>query len=564
MKIFKKVSAGLLSLAVIAVFSNFPKPLTAQAATTPNLGTAGAYGVLSETFTANVGQTTITGSLGYTNLSGSGTVLVNGATNTPAPGQADTDAGLALANLNAQTCVSLGTNVVLAGTYTPGCYFSTGTMDIVLGTTVILNGAGTYIFRAGGAITTGANSIVALANGASSCDVFWTPDGGTTLGANSTFIGTVMPVAQDITVGNLTSWTGRALTYGHTVTADTATINSTCMTAAITPPSINNNTITVFKQVINDNSGTAVFTDFSLFINGNRVNSGQSVSLPPGPYTITETNLPGYARTFTGNCDANGLVNHGGVDTHNDICTVVNNDIGIAAIPVVPPLIDVVKVPSPLSLPSGSGSVMYTYTLRNIGTVPVTNITMLGDTCSPIVRVSGDTDGDAALDLNETWVHTCTTTLSATHTNTVVATGQANGLTAVDVASATVVVGSPIIPPLIHITKVPYPLTLPAGTGWVTYTKTVTNPGTVALSNVSVSDDKCSPVNYISGDSDGDALLDTTEAWIYTCQSQLTQTTTNTAIATGSANGLIATDFALATVVVAVPRLPNTGFDPNR
>ncbi len=352
---------------------------------------------------------------------------------------------------------------------------------------------------------------------------------------------------------------GRLLARNGAVTLDTNVIaKATCAVPAV-QQEVNNNTITVFKQVINDNGGTAKFTDFPLILNGARVNSGESVSLPPGTYTLSETNLPGYTATFTGNCDANGKINHGGLNTHNDVCTITNDDIGAPPVPPVPPLISVVKVPSPLALPAGSGSVTYTYTAKNIGTVPMTDVTLIGDTCSPIVLASGDTNGDSKLDVNETWVYRCTKTLTKTTINTVVATGHANGLTAVDIANATVVVGLPIVPPLINITKVPSPLTLPAGGGIVTYTKTVTNPGTVALSNVSVMDDKCSPINYISGDTNNDLKLDINETWTYTCQSNLTKTTTNTATVVGSANGLVATDFAVATVAVAAPKLPNTG-----
>lgn len=63
------------------------------------------------------------------------------------------------------------------------------------------------------------------------------------------------------------------------------------------------------------------------------------------------------------------------------------------------------------------------------------------------------------------------------------------------------------------------------------------------------------------GDLNKNDLLESNEAWSFTCQSNLTQTTTNTGIASGEANGLVATDFALATVVVAVPKLPSTGFE---
>jgi len=105
---------------------------------------------------------------------------------------------------------------------------------------------------------------------------------------------------------------------------------------------------------------------------------------------------------------------------------------------------------------------------------------------------------------------------------------------------------------------------LPAGGGIVTYTEKVTNLGEVALSNVNLTDDKCSPVKYISGDTNGDAKLDNDETWVYTCRTKLTKTTTNTVTASGEADGLTARDFAIVTVVVAtaVPKLPNTGVAP--
>jgi hypothetical protein len=136
---------------------------------------------------------------------------------------------------------------------------------------------------------------------------------------------------------------------------------------------------------------------------------------------------------------------------------VVNNDVGVPPVAPVPPLISVVKVPSPLSLPNGPGPVTYTYTTKNIGTVPMTDVTLVGDTCSPIVLTSGDTNNDSKLDLKETWVYHCTKTLTETTKNTVVAKGYANGLMAIDSASAVVVVGLPIVPPLINITKRPIP-----------------------------------------------------------------------------------------------------------
>ena len=106
--------------------------------------------------------------------------------------------------------------------------------------------------------------------------------------------------------------------------------------------------------------------------------------------------------------------------------------------------------------------------------------------------------------------------------------------------------------PLINVTKTPAPLTL-TGSGQVMYTFVVTNPGEVALSSVSVTDDKVSPVSFHSGDVNGDNLLQPGETWIFTGTASLSETTTNTATATGSANNITVTDTAVATVIVTPP-----------
>jgi len=333
-------------------------------------------------------------------------------------------------------------------------------------------------------------------------------------------------------------------------------------TPAPAPSGSSHGTINVVKVVVNDNGGTKVISDFPLFVNGMIVVSGttNSFGAPSDAFTITETSNSNYPQMFSGDCDSNGQMNLNPGD--NRFCIVTNNDIGAPVIvPPIPPLIEVVQIPSPLALPEGPGPVTYTYTLRNIGLVPVTDITMVGDTCSPIILASGDTNHDSKLDVKEIWIYKCSTTLSETHTNTVTTIGWANSISAVDVESATVIVGAPIIPPLIHVTKIPSPLALLAGGGMVTYTNEITNHGTVPLSNIRMTDDVCSPVNYVSGDTNGDAKLDPAETWIYSCQSNITKTTTNTVTARGDADGLTARDLAIVTVVVAdaVPGLPNTG-----
>ncbi|MCR4275053.1 MAG: hypothetical protein NUW02_03380 [Candidatus Campbellbacteria bacterium] len=83
--------------------------------------------------------------------------------------------------------------------------------------------------------------------------------------------------------------------------------------------------LTVTKTVINDNGGTAVVSDFPLFVNTTPVTSGVNNYFHAGTYTVSETNLPGYtAGTWGGDCAANGSVTLSG--EQNKTCTITNND----------------------------------------------------------------------------------------------------------------------------------------------------------------------------------------------------------------------------------------------
>jgi uncharacterized repeat protein (TIGR01451 family) len=104
----------------------------------------------------------------------------------------------------------------------------------------------------------------------------------------------------------------------------------------------------------------------------------------------------------------------------------------------------------------------------------------------------------------------------------------------------------------INIAKTASPAFLTAA-GPVAFTYLVTNPGTVVLGNIVVTDDKVSPVTYVSGDTNSDNLLQPGETWRYTSTATITTTTTNVATVTGNDGGtplLTATDTASLTVVV--------------
>ncbi len=227
------------------------------------------------------------------------------------------------------------------------------------------------------------------------------------------------------------------------------------------------------------------------------------------------------------------------------------------------PLIGISSVPDPLALPKGPGNVTYHYAVKNfLAEYPLSNVQVTDDNCSPIKFIEGDDNNNGKLDYSETWRYVCATKLFQTTQSIATAVGTANGLSATHKAYVTVVVGSNNPAPLvniINITKVAYPLTLPAEGGDITFTYRVNNPGAVPLSNVAVVDDKCAAMSGKLGDTNGNDLLDTTEVWVYTCTTHLKETTTNTVSVTAYANGLKAVGYATITVTVAIPSLPNTG-----
>jgi hypothetical protein len=106
--------------------------------------------------------------------------------------------------------------------------------------------------------------------------------------------------------------------------------------------------------------------------------------------------------------------------------------------------------------------------------------------------------------------------------------------------------------PQIGIDKTPSVDTLPAGGGMVTYTYEVTNSNPdAALHDVTVTDDTCSPVDYVAGDTNHDSKLQSNETWTFSCSMSLNHTTTNVATASGQYNGHSFTALDDATVEVS-------------
>jgi len=305
--VIKQINILVLMMLLIVPLVFIPLP-QAYAATTPGLGFAATFGILSSTYTNTASGTTINGDLGYTTPPATAPT-VTGSTYTPPSttySTAGTDQGSALTNLNGQACtftfasgaIDLATDTTHGpiGVYTPGVYCTSGPGAASIGAGgITLSGTGTYIFKVNGSLTTVANSVVTLSNGASSCDVFWAPIAATTLGANSTFAGTDID-ASGITIGSTITWVGRALAFGGTVSTTTDTITvPTCASPTGTPtPTVSS---TSGGSSSTSSNGVAACPSIKavtpIIISSKRL-SPTSISLTWGPYSGVDTFIVSY------------------------------------------------------------------------------------------------------------------------------------------------------------------------------------------------------------------------------------------------------------------------------
>jgi len=194
-----------------------------------------------------------------------------------------------------------------------------------------------------------------------------------------------------------------------------------------------------------------------------------------------------------------------------------------------------------------SQTITYDYTVTNCGTVAlsVNKVGGVTDTLGITVSyVSGDTNNDGKLDTTETWLFTSTYTVkegdpdpllnSATVTGT-----PPTGPSVSDTDGHSVDITAQTPPPCIHIVKAG-PTTAQVGQT-ISYDYAVTNCATVALTvskTGGVTDTLGMTVSYVSGDTNNDGKLDTTETWLfsstYTVKQSDPKPLQNTATVTGT------------------------------
>ena len=226
--------------------------------------------------------------------------------------------------------------------------------------------------------------------------------------------------------------------------------------------------VPIFQKVIV--GGSASLSDFTFTIaQGDVVTTIPGSELEPsadgmtgtyyggalvGSYTITETIAPPrYRATY----DMNGLVKSTNCSWVADSMAyeapptcVITNTYAYAPPPPAPvaPQIALAVSASPTSL-VGSGSVTYTYSVTNPGSVALSAVSVADTTCIP-AYVSGDANSDGLLQPGETWIYTCTATLSVNTTDAAKATGTGNAMSASASAATTVTVtAAPVLTPVI-------------------------------------------------------------------------------------------------------------------
>lgn len=240
MKILNKTHLTPLLLAVLLGGA------AALAATaTVNLGAADNFAVVGGSTVTNTGSTVITGDLGLfpgTSVTGfpPGTVAGTQHIADTQANSAQTSATNAYTDAAGRTPATTLPTELGGTTRVPGVYDSaTGTFGIT--GTLTLDAGGdpnaVFIFKADSTLITAGASNVVLAGGAQACNVFWQVGSSATLGANSTFKGSILAAAS-ITLTTGAAVEGRVLARSGAVTLDSnAVTRPICVVAPVpTPP----------------------------------------------------------------------------------------------------------------------------------------------------------------------------------------------------------------------------------------------------------------------------------------------------------------------------------------
>jgi hypothetical protein len=220
LRVLGAAAGGLL---VAAAFAN--PAVAAPVPISVNLGSASNYSVLAAA-AATIPGSTLPGEVGAGAAITDDANTVYGSTkhavNDAATQQALTDARATFTALAGLAAGNTLTGADLGGqTLVPGVYHSVAALAATSAVTFDAQGDASayFIIQSDAALNTTASTSMVLLGGAQASHIFWVVEGAATLGASSSFVGTVLSDAA-VTVGASSHFAGSAISVKAAVTLD--------------------------------------------------------------------------------------------------------------------------------------------------------------------------------------------------------------------------------------------------------------------------------------------------------------------------------------------------------
>jgi len=342
MKKFNKNLIGIV-LSIMFMFSLTGANVVHAAGPLPvPLLTAGSFAVLSESGITNISPSDITGNVGSEPITGFATkptcaevtgivydrdgAYAGGAgclqTNQPLLNQARLDMEAAYTYATTVPVVTetgRAAGIIGGENFVPGTYH--WTTNVTMASSITLTGGpnDVWIFQIDGTFDTGVSTTVGLAGGAQARNVYWAVAGATTLGATSTFNGTIIEGGTPLALNSGAVVNGRLLSeFEVTLSANTITVPTTLtlikLVAGIPSTLWTLSTVSPSPTIISGVTGSVAVTNAMVL---------------PGSYTLSESVLPAGYTAGLYSCATNGLPAVVGntinlVSGDDVICTITN------------------------------------------------------------------------------------------------------------------------------------------------------------------------------------------------------------------------------------------------
>ncbi|PWQ98013.1 DUF7507 domain-containing protein [Leucothrix arctica] len=389
-----------------------------------------------------------------------------------------------------------------------------------------------------------------------SCDAW--PATGVAPAATYSCVGTYTITLNDVAIGSTTNLA--TATDGTTTSpTDSATIpNGATSAITLTKTSVDTTFATLgqtltYTYTVQNTGNASLVEDIS--VSDNKINDGALFVC----WTSTTAN-PDFTAGETISCEATYLVTQADLDD-GFVTNEASAEAAYLGTSIYSPAVDLTinadQTPSwtldktSSSTPTQAGDVaVYSFSLENTGNVSITGVTLTDAQCdvAPTTPDSGDLNANSVLDTGETWVYSCshTVTQAEIDAGSVDNSASAIGTPAGGTLPAAPASNSIPVAPTPSWTLDKTSSSTPTQQGDIAvYSFSLENMGNVSISTVTLTDAKCdaAPTAPDSGDLNANLVLDTDEAWVYSCNHTVTQaeidagSVDNSASASGTPTG---------------------------